>query len=45
MLDENNLSILKVDIYARELFKTVAEQGHSKSTPLHNDYTQPLIII
>lgn len=45
MLDENNLSILEVDIYARELFKTVAEQGHSKSTPLYNDYNQPLIII
>ena len=45
MLDENNLSILEVDIYARELFKTVAEQGHSKSTLLYNDYNQPLIII
>ena len=45
MLDENNLSVLEVDIYARELFKTVAEQGHSKSTPLYNDYNQPLIII
>lgn len=45
MLDEDKLSILEIDTYARELFKTVVEQGHSKSDPLHNDYTQPLIII
>jgi len=45
MLPEDKLPILEFDIYARELFKTVVGNGTNKNSPIHNDYTQPIIIV